>query len=1211
MSRGVHTMRYRSLSVFSVAVMAAALVVVVPSGSVGAVPDRDVVKSGEAEPGISKPVRTLPKAKTKSTAPGLTTDQPAAQPGKDGVRDAALQALEAPVNDDLTAPLVNFAGLQGGGPPDPVGDVGPNHYVQMINSSFQIWNKDGTSPAGGGPFLINSLWTSNSVNDNGCDTQNAGDPIVLYDQTVDRWMLAQFTTPRTAPFDMCIAYSQTPDPTGAFFTYSFRLGASHDYEKFGIWPDGLYMSTFEGGTLGAYVFDRAAMVSGSPATFQYFGGGTGALGAGVGSGGRVRMFPSDWDGVNPPAAGEPNHFLLSRDTDNGQGGTQDSIDIYDFHVDWNNPANSTFGLASTLNTQPFDINVGCTDVDGDGAARDCIPQPGTTQQIDALPGRLMHRVQYRNFGGYEAMVAVQSSVDADGNDRVGTRWYELRNTGTGWSIHQQGTYAPSATNSTPDRWMGSAAMDKNGNIALGYSIVDATNNVFPSIAYTGRAANAPAGAMSEPEQFIVNGTSSQTFDRWGDYSSMNVDPVDDCTFWYTTQHSGNLQTRIASFRFTACSQTDLRISKTDTPDPVSAGQQLTYNISVTNDGPTTADDVTVTDVLPAGVTFLSSAPACTNAAGTLTCELGEILPGQTVPITIQVQIPSNFGGGTITNTASVIAANQFDPNPGNNTATAVTTVKTSADLAVTKLCKPDEPAPAGTEGFCDIHVDNLGPSNAQTVVLKDVLSSAAPFSVVGVTTTQGTCAPTSSGAVTSITITCDLGTLAAGARATVRVTLTAQDVTQVNDVATVSSGTSDPNTANNQATGRVDFIGSADLSLTKTGPAAVVAGTDLTYTITVHNDGPSVAHAVLVQDQLPTGVSFVSVTPSQGTCTYGQPTARDLRCGLGNLAGGASATITVIGRVAPNVLPGTILVNEAIVSSATADPDNDDVRGSVPTVVEASADLSVTKTDSPDPVVAGNPLTYTIKATNAGPSTAQEVTLTDTLPAGTTFAKGVDGNGATVCTLVQTDQVVCALGALDPGQSKTVFLTVDVAPSVPNGATLTNSVTVGSATPDPNPANNTATAGTTVRASAELWLDKQGAQRSGNPAPTVIYTLVVHNDKGCETDAQSTPTPTCGNGGPSDAQNVTVVDTLPLDAKKLVVQYVSPQCTYNQTTHKVTCTAATVPAGASVTFVIEAQAAGSVRTITNTASLTSSTTDPVAGNNTNAVTIVVKGGTGR
>lgn len=1167
---------------------------------------------GVVEPvraGKSKPVRSMARAKGGNKATALTIDTMDAQPDVAGKADPVIQVADAPVNDDLTPTNTPFAGQTGGTPPDTVGDVGPDHYVQMVNTTFQIWNKDGTSPANGGPFPINSLWTSNTVNDNGCDTQNAGDPIVLYDQTVDRWMLAQFTSPNTAPFDMCIAYSQTPDPTGAYFTYSFRLSASHDYEKFGVWPDGLYMSTFEGGTLGAYAFDRSAMVSGSPATFQYFGSGAGALGPGVSSAGRVRLFPSDWDGTNPPLAGEPNHFLLSRDADNGQGGAQDGIDVYDFHVDWTDPTNSTFGLATTLNTQPFDINVGCTDVDGNGAARDCIDQPGTTQQIDALPGRLMHRVQYRNFGSHQAMVAVQSSVDADGNDRVGTRWYELRNSGAGWAIHQQGTYAPG----TADRWMGSAAMDSKGNIALGYSIVDAANNVFPSIAYTGRLAGAPLGSMPEPEQTMFTGTTSQTnADRWGDYSSMNVDPVDDCTFWYTQQHGGARQTRIGTFKFTSCDQTDLRITKSDSPDPVHAGQQMTYTVTVSNDGPNTASSVTVTDTLPAGVTFLSSAPSCTNAAGTLTCALGQLLPGQSVPLVIQVGIPPGFPSGTITNTATVAAANQFDPNPGNNTATATTTVGSRADLAVTKVCKPDKPASAGIPGYCDIHVDNLGPSDATSVELTDVLTSATPFEVVGVTVTpSGSCAPTGAGPATGITITCDLGTEPAGGRSTVRVTVSAEDVAQINDVATVTSATEDPNTANNQATGRVEFVGSADLSLDKTGPAAVTAGTQMQYVITVTNDGPSVARDVVVADTLPAGVSFVAVTPSVGTCTNGQPTARDVRCGLGNLADGATATITITTLVAADVAPGTVLFNEAIVSSATADPDNDDVRDSVSTTVNAAADLSVTKTDSPDPVLAGGKITYTITASNAGPSTAQNVVVTDTLPAGTTYVSGVDGNGATVCTLVQSDQVVCALGALNPGQSRAVFLTVLVAPSVPNGTTLTNSVTVSATTPDPNAGNNTATQQTTVGTSAELWLDKTGEPRSGNPSPTIVWTLRVHNDAGCETDAQSTPTPTCGAGGPSDAQNVTVTDKLPLDPKKLVVQYLSPQCSYVKATHTVTCTAATVPAGATATFVIETQAQGSVRTIQNSATLTSSTPDPVAGNNTDDVTLVVKGGTGR
>jgi uncharacterized repeat protein (TIGR01451 family) len=279
--------------------------------------------------------------------------------------------------------------------------------------------------------------------------------------------------------------------------------------------------------------------------------------------------------------------------------------------------------------------------------------------------------------------------------------------------------------------------------------------------------------------------------------------------------------------------------------------------------------------------------------------------------------------------------------------------------------------------------------------------------------------------------------------------------------------------------------------------------------------------------------------------------------------------------------------------------------------VQASADLSITKTDAPDPVFAGNMLTYTITVTNNGPSTAQNVSITDPLPVGTSFVSGKDGNGNTVCTLNQPGIVVCNLGAMAPGTSTTVFVTVKVAPSVPDNAVLTNTATVTSTTPDPNGANNSATSNTDVDTSAELWLDKIGTQRSGNPSPVIVYTLIVHNDAGCESDAQSTPTPNCGNGGPSDAKNVVVTDKLPLDPKKIVVQFVSPQCTYNKPTHTVTCTAANVPAGATVQFVIEVQANGSVGTILNTATVASATPDPVTSNNRNDVTLVVKGNTGK
>ncbi len=465
-------------------------------------------------------------------------------------------------NPGLGAPLVEFAGQTGVTPPDTVGDVGPRHYVQMVNLTFQIFDKAGTSLAG--PSNTNTLWTSNAVDDGKCDTQNAGDPIVLYDQAADRWMLSQFSSPSSgAPFMMCIAYSQTPDPTGAYFTYAFTLNDSNDYMKYGIWPDGLYMSVFEGGgENGAYVFDRTTMLAGGAATFQYFGGITdGAQPRGM------RILPSDWDGTITPPAGAPNYFVQS--LDGAFDATADRLEIFEAHVDWTTPANSTFTNVTDLNTAAFSIDLNCADDDGDGAFRNCVPQEGTTMRVDNLANRLMHRLQYRNFGTYESMVTNQT-ID-DGADRHVLRWYELRKTGANpWAIFQQGTFGPGAAH----RWMGSMAQDKYGNMALGYSISDPDNDVFPSIAYTGRQAGAAAGQMPEPEMTMFTGTTSQTnADRWGDYSAMSVDPVDDCTFWYTQQYGGSRQTRIGAFRFGGCAPTQAICS---TADPLA--QLVGYNV---------------------------------------------------------------------------------------------------------------------------------------------------------------------------------------------------------------------------------------------------------------------------------------------------------------------------------------------------------------------------------------------------------------------------------------------------------------------------------------------------------------------------------------------------------------------------------------------------------------------------------------------------------
>jgi hypothetical protein len=266
------------------------------------------------------------------------------------------------------------------------------------------------------------------------------------------------------------------------------------------------------------------------------------------------LIPADLDGSTAPPSNAPNPFVTFFD-DAWNPTTPpipppfplpDQLRIYNFHVDWTTPTNSTFTNATNPTTSPFDSNM-CSYV------RNCIPQPApSTTPVDAMSDRLMYRLQYRNFGDHQALV-LNHTVDVDGTDHAGVRWYELRNSGSGWSIHQQGTFAPDDHH----RWMGSAAMNQNGDIALGYSISSGT--IYPSIRVTGRFSGDPLGTMSTAEGTVVVGTGYQTspLHRWGDYSSMSVDPFDDCTFWYTQEYyqiTGNAswQTRFAAFKLRNC-----------------------------------------------------------------------------------------------------------------------------------------------------------------------------------------------------------------------------------------------------------------------------------------------------------------------------------------------------------------------------------------------------------------------------------------------------------------------------------------------------------------------------------------------------------------------------------------------------------------------------------------------------------------------------------
>ncbi len=428
---------------------------------------------------------------------------------------------------------VNVAGLgfSGAFPPDTVGDVGLNHYIQAVNvTNILILNKSGAVLAG--PFQLDSLWTAG-----GNCASGAGDPIVVYDGLADRWLLAEFDAPGGTEH-LCIYVSQTPDPvSGGWFLFDLVTPQFPDYPKYGVWPDAYYASTFEGANLAAYALDRTAMLAGLPTTFVRF-----TIPALLEAPRSTRLLPAHFDGGATPT-GEPNFYVRSVEAAQDPGNPVDRLEIYEFHVDFGTPANSTFTLVDTLIPTPF-VFGSCT---GGPPPRDCVPQPGTANELDALGGRLLMQNQFRNFGSHFSLVDTQP-IDA-GGDIWGNRWYELRRSavdGANWSIFQEGTHSPDSVN----RWMGSIAMNGAGDIALGYSVSDGTST-FPGIRVAGRTASDPAGTLPQGEFTAISGSASQTgLERWGDYSAMNVDPADDATFWYTTEYlpASQWQTRIVAFR---------------------------------------------------------------------------------------------------------------------------------------------------------------------------------------------------------------------------------------------------------------------------------------------------------------------------------------------------------------------------------------------------------------------------------------------------------------------------------------------------------------------------------------------------------------------------------------------------------------------------------------------------------------------------------------
>lgn len=444
---------------------------------------------------------------------------------------SALAEIKASTNGVPVDPNARVA------PPDTTGDVGPNHYVQWVNLRYSIYtltrgaNNEitGFNLVPGFPKNGNVVWQGFGGR---CQTDNDGDPIVQYDQLADRWVLTQFAVSST-PFTQCVAVSTSPDPTGTYFRYSFSYSRSfNDYPKMGVWPDAYYItynmfrngSSFTGNTVCA--FERARMLAGLSARQ-----------ACVNTTAGHSLEPADLEGTTLPPANSPN-LLMSM--------TTTAIQFWRFTVNWAAGTGTLTGPTNVAGVAAFSRACG-------GGA--CVVQPGTTTRLDTLADRLMYRLSYRKFATHEALVINHSVTSGTG---TGIRWYELRNAAgqtfgsAAPVLFQQGTFAPS----NDFRWMGSAAMDKTGGIAVGYNISSST--IVPSIRYAYRGPADPLGTMGNETSVLV-GSGSQTgnLTRWGDYSTISVDPVDGCTMVFTTQFqpangSFNWSTFIHSFKLSTC-----------------------------------------------------------------------------------------------------------------------------------------------------------------------------------------------------------------------------------------------------------------------------------------------------------------------------------------------------------------------------------------------------------------------------------------------------------------------------------------------------------------------------------------------------------------------------------------------------------------------------------------------------------------------------------
>lgn len=679
-------------------------------------------------------------------------------PWKNNVgRDSVLQtsknspSLQTPtfsLEFDGIGDANSFCGCE---PPDNDGAPGTTQYVQYINTAYEVFDKSGNKILG--PLAGNSFWSGFAGS---CSSDNSGDPIIRFDAAAQRWVVSQFAINGSAPDFECVAVSKTDDATGAYNRYAFSFNNFPDYPKMSVWPDAYYFTFNNFNTAGTIFIganvcaaDRTKMLAGSAATIQCFQQNSNQFG----------MLPSDLDGATPPAAGTPN-FVMELDPSGSA-----NLDLFKFHVDFNTPANSTFTGPTLIPVAAF---VPLCNTQQRGR---CVPQPTAgSDKLESLANRLMYRLVYRNFGDHSVLLTTHSIVAGSSG---GVRWYEIRNPETTPTVFQSGTFAPDAQY----RWMPAIAMDSNQDIAVGYSRSGTGTGQFPSLAYAGRVPTDGLGTL-ESEVTLLAGLGSQTGngDRWGDYSSLTIDPTDDCTFWFTEEYQKqnggfDWSTAVGTFSFPGCSggTPDFSLSANPSSVTVVQGSTAPTTITVTPVNGFTGSVTLSASGLPSGVTTgFNPNPTTTSSTLTFTATAGATLGTSTVTVTgvsgslthtTTVQLTVSSGGGgpvvslsptslTFANTVvGVTSAPKTVTLTNTGTATLnISSITTSGDFGQTHVAKScGSTVAAGAS--CLIKVTftptQVGARTGTLTITDNAANSPQTVALSGTGTAQATLTPAS------------------------------------------------------------------------------------------------------------------------------------------------------------------------------------------------------------------------------------------------------------------------------------------------------------------------------------------------------------------------------------------------------------------------------------------------------------------------------------